>query len=280
MKKNPNLKSYVVTRNEVGQLLGFLSSKLNVSKKKAKQMLDARSVYVNGKRIWMAQSEVFPGDQVEVHGLMETEELTKGHILYQDASIVIINKPPGLASNGERGSAEDKLKEFLDTKNVFATHRIDKDTSGCLMFALTNEAKEACEELFKQRKIDKFYHAVALGRVPEHFDAIRTPIDGRPACTKLRVLKISGNVTHLKLKLETGRTHQIRKHLASIRHPVLGDKDYYRLPLPPELVCLAPRQLLHSKSIRFMHPFTGKQVSVEAPFPQDMRRALNALKIA
>lgn len=261
-------------------MLGFLASKLNISKKKAKQLLDARLVYVNGKRIWMAQSELFPGDVVEVHGQTETEEFTKGHILYQDKAIVIINKPAGLISNGERGSAEDKLREFLDSKSVFATHRIDRDTSGCLMFALTKEALDACEDLFKQRKIDKFYHAIVLGRVPEHFDAIRSPIDGRPACTKLKVLRSAGKVTHLKLKLETGRMHQIRRHLATIRHPVLGDKDYYKLPLPPELVQLAPRQLLHSKSIRFTHPFTGQQVSVEAPFPYDMKRALNALKIA
>lgn len=274
------MKTFVVSRGEVGALVQFIATKLKLSKKRAKTLIDSRSVFVNGRRLWMAQHVVEAGDTIEVHAevAQQERELSKREVLFEDDTLVIINKPAGMLSNADARSAERALQRLLGVR-VYAVHRLDRDTSGCLMFAKTDACRIQLEEMFKTRQIEKIYHAIVLGKVPPHIEAIRTPVDGKPALTKVMLLSSSGRASHIKVKLETGRMHQIRKHLSSIRHPVLGDKEYYRLELSAELVAAAPRQLLHARLVTFAHPTTGEKVRVEAPLPKDFTRALKMLKL-
>lgn len=224
-------------------------------------------------------------------------------VVYEDAHLLVINKQPGLVTHPAQGHWTGTLVQAVlfhlkdkgerleasgrEPMRPGIVHRLDKDTSGLLIVAKTEAAHRALSHQLAARKIHRTYLAVVEGLMPRDSGTVNAPIGrhpthrkeftvragGREAVTHYRVLKrispASGDVgpySVLEVQLETGRTHQIRVHLAHIGHPVLGDPVYGRRRLP-ELA----RQLLHAKQLAFTHPMTGRDLTLQAPLPADMR---------
>ena len=219
-------------------------------------------------------------------------------ILYQDADVLVINKPAGLAVHPAHGHTDDTLVNALlahvpdlagigGVQRPGIVHRLDKDTSGLLLVAKNDHAHHALQAQFKGRSVDKVYLALVEGRMATPRGRIDAPIgrdprdrkkmavvpDGRPAQTDFRVLETLDDTTLVEAHLLTGRTHQARVHLASIGHPIVGDRVYGRRKARPGVA----RQLLHAYRLAFDLPATGERVAFAAPLPQDFRQALAAL---
>ena len=242
-------------------------------------------------------------------------------ILFEDQAIIVLNKPPGLVVHPAPGHADGTLVNALlhhcqDLAGIGGTlrpgivHRLDRDTSGCLVVAKSDAASLALTAQFRAREVAKTYRALVWGtpyppagtihsliaRHPQQRKKMtslplasrlvrpadddeeeeRTP-HGREAITHYRVEKVLGPVSLLRVKIETGRTHQIRVHLAHQRHPVVGDTTYGRaraavLPGP------VTRQMLHAAELTFSHPVTGERLTFTAPLPADFRDLLAALE--
>ena len=176
---------------------------------------------------------------------------------------------PGRLSNGP-DSLEADLRTLLNQPKLQAVHRLDRDTSGCILIARSKDAFDQAVELFKEQKISKVYHALATGEIKERERRIDYALEGEPAVTHLHRVASNPLASHLKIKIETGRTHQIRKHLAYIGHPVLGDRTYaLRGGAVPEELRLIARQMLHAVSLTFTSPFTHQKIRIEAPLPKD-----------
>ena len=260
-------------------LLSFVASRLNLSRRQAKEILDQRNVLVNGSRIWMARHPLRVGDEVEV---LRSEVLRPAtdpvSVLWRDPFLLVVDKPAGILSDGQR-SMEERLRQALNIPSLLAVHRLDRDTSGCLIYAVNDEAKQRMIPLFRNRQIVKTYHAIVSGRVSGKPDVIRTPVEGQEAVTHLRVLDASAAASHLTLKIDTGRTHQIREHMLHIGHPVVGDRSYSVSKRIPEALRGVPRQMLHASGLGFRHPLTGQTIHAEAPLPQDFRECLQMLRL-
>lgn len=253
-------------------LIEFLSESLEVSKNQAKRLLDARLVYVNNKRIWIAGHALALGDMVKVYG--ETKKssaisvITKESILYQDDHYIVLNKPAGIISNGEK-SAETHLRTLLKNRSLLAVHRLDKDTSGCLIFAANREAFDKAVETFRGKEVTKIYRVLSVGEYRGGDRTIREPIDGKEAISHVKCIKVLKELSLLEVQIETGRTHQIRKHLLSIGYPVLGDKEYVTKRSVSDRFRGVGRQMLHAYKIKMAHPYTDKPLSVTAQYPND-----------
>ncbi len=227
-------------------------------------------------------------------------------ILHEDAALIIVNKPPGLVVHPGSGNPDGTLvNALLHHDPALATlpraglvHRLDKDTSGCLVIARTPGSHRRLVAAMKRRDIHRHYLALVwgelvaggmvdapLGRHP--VDRRRQVVrpDGRPARTHYRVQRRLPGATLLDVKLETGRTHQIRVHMAHIRHPIVGDPVYGRSGTPAGL---SPeqraawsgfgRQALHAARLELTHPDTGESIVVLAPLPTDMARLVDLLE--
>lgn len=266
---------FTVPPREQGiSLQDFISVRLGLSRGKAKGLLDARNVFVNARRVWMARHKLAGGDRVEV--VMPPPAVDARptlRMLYRDPEYLVVDKPPGCLSNGA-DSAEALLREQLGNPDILAVHRLDRDTSGCLLLAVNRAAFEAAVPLFREGGVKKTYHALAAGRVELPEQTLRTPIDGERAVTHLRRLDVGMEATHLLVTIETGRTHQIRKHLSAIRHPILGDRQYGTNSPATARALRVPRQMLHAHSIAFESPGGGCRVHAVAPLPADFKRCL------
>jgi 23S rRNA pseudouridine1911/1915/1917 synthase len=196
--------------------------------------------------------------------------------LFQDNDYLVVNKAPGRLSNGP-DSLEADLRAMLNQPNLQAVHRLDRDTSGCILIARSKDAFDKAVELFKGQKISKVYHALAAGQIKERERQIEYALEGEPAITHLHCVASNPGVSHLKVKIETGRTHQIRKHLAYIGHPVLGDRTYASRGAIPEEFRTIERQMLHAASLTFTSPISGQKIRTEAPLPRDFISWLKCL---
>ncbi len=272
------MRTLVINQEEQGALVQVLAAKLKISKKKAKRMLDARCVFVNGRRIWMAQSPVRPGDRIEIQDEPPRVSLSRGSILYEDEQFLVYNKPPGILSDGE-DSLEVKLRELLEIKSLCAVHRLDRDTSGCVIFAKSRAFKEQAAQLFRHKKVFKYYQALVYGTVPIEIEEITRPIDGIPAVTRLQILGVNKEATLVKVQIITGRMHQIRKHMANIGHPLVGDKEYATQVVAATYLRSTARQMLHACSLDFENPVSGKAIHAEAPLPEDFVKCLHLVQL-
>jgi len=218
-------------------------------------------------------------------------------ILYEDPDLVVINKPAGLVVHPAPGHESGTLVNALlhhcrdlagigGEKRPGIVHRLDKDTSGVLVVAKNEQTMNALSAQFKARSTTKEYAAVVWGTPRPSAATIRMPIGrdpvhrkkmsvrsahGRDAVSHYKVLKQLGPASLLAVKIDTGRTHQIRVHLAHIRHPVVGDLLYGR-KRPESLDMPVSRQMLHAWKLSFVHPASGLRVSFEAPWPDDFKR--------
>jgi 23S rRNA pseudouridine1911/1915/1917 synthase len=230
-------------------------------------------------------------------------------VVHADDAVVVLNKPAGLTVHPGAGQPDGTLvnallHRFPQVKRLpraGLVHRLDKDTSGLLVVALTERAHARLVEAMQARRIRREYDAVVAGIVTAG-GTVRAPIgrhprdrvkqavlpSGRPSVTHYRVLQRFSHFTHLRLRLETGRTHQIRVHLQYIRHPVLGDPVYggravRGVDLPPEVrqaIANFPRQALHARELEFQHPVTGATMTFVKEPPEDMQRLLDTLRAA
>ncbi|MBM4151921.1 MAG: RluA family pseudouridine synthase [Kiritimatiellaceae bacterium] len=270
--------TFQVTPHEDGlPLVDVLSDRLRCSKKQARVLLDARQVFVNGQRVWMAKHTVKLKDVLEtVRPEAKSQKIT---ILSKMGDLFVVNKPSGVVTNGSARSLEVRLQHELNNPQVCAVHRLDRDTSGCVLFAANAAAKEQMIPLFKEEKIVKIYRAIAIGRVPDSLKTITRDIDGESATTIVSVLDRNRDASYLELRIHTGRTHQIRKHLAAMRHPVLGDKEYAGEQRGNPIFRGVPRQMLHACRLILPASEGEKAHRISAPVPEDFQAILHALKL-
>lgn len=203
-------------------------------------------------------------------------------VVYQDRDVLVLDKPAGLLSMPGRGpDLEDSALTRVrrDHPGAFDVHRLDLDTSGLLLFALRRAAERELKRQFREREVEKTYLALVAGCPaaaegeidlplgPHPTEPGRNCVDavaGKPAHTRWRVLRAGSDHALLELRPTTGRSHQLRLHLLTIGHPILGDRFY----APPEVVGRSPRLCLHAARLRFTQPWSGEPVLVEslAPF--------------
>lgn len=226
---------------------------------------------------------------------------TRLDVLHEDAAILIVDKPAGLLTVPTEAAEKDTLwaralhylqHRYGGRPYAGIVHRLDKDTSGAVVFARTRPALHFLQERFRAHAIDREYVAIVRGRPPEtgRFDAdlVRTPglrrsvarpgQAGRRAVTRYRALEHLPGATMVSIRPETGRTHQIRVHFAAAGHPILGDRVYGGEETPAARA--VPRQMLHARKLGFPHPSTGTPVSAEAPLPADFAALLEGLRAA
>jgi 23S rRNA pseudouridine1911/1915/1917 synthase len=228
-------------------------------------------------------------------------------VVYEDRWLVVIDKPAGLVVHPAPGHEDGTLVNALlshcsDLRGIGGelrpgiVHRIDKDTSGLLVVAKDDQTMNALGAAFKAHDIERVYEALVVGKPPAESGRIdtlhgRDPRDrkkfsirvkeGRRAVTDWRVIERFTGAARMEAELETGRTHQVRVHLAALGCPLLADRTYGKPPRDPALRAIADelgRQALHARSLGFVHPATGKMLSFRSEPPEDFRRALAALR--
>jgi 23S rRNA pseudouridine1911/1915/1917 synthase len=286
------------------------------SRSQVQRWLEAGLVLVNGRPA-PASYRLRPGDEVTLTppppepSPLAAEPLPL-EILYEDQDIILVNKPPGLVVHPAPGHRGGTLLNALlahcpdlavvgDVARPGLVHRLDKDTSGVLAAAKTARAHAHLVRQFHDRQVEKVYVALVWGRFAEKKGVIDQevgrhprqrqkmsahPRRGKPAVTHWRVLQeYPGPLTLLELFPKTGRTHQLRVHLAALGHPIVGDATYgggaARLRGHPRLQTLRPlvtRQLLHARSLTIIKPRTGEVLTGEAPLPQDFSAVLEYLR--
>jgi 23S rRNA pseudouridine1911/1915/1917 synthase len=213
-------------------------------------------------------------------------------IIYEDDYLLVVNKPPAMNTIPSRehptGSLANALVGYYDTIGITATShivtRLDRNTSGLVLIAKHRHVHHLFSEAQKRGVVKRTYEAFASGRFNEEQGKIVEPIgrkddsiierevrtDGQYACTNFRVLELFDGFTHLELQLETGRTHQIRVHMAFLGHPLLGDDLY------GGETRLIQRQALHCRRLRFFHPFMLEEMEFSCELPEDMKRLINS----
>ncbi len=272
-----NTVAFIVSKPEDGVTLQvFLANKLSLSKRAAKQLLDDKSVWVNRRCIWMAHHIMRKGDTVEVPALhtAKKQESIRLKVLSDSDNYFIIDKPSGIVVIG-KNSVESKLQEQFDNPDLRVVHRLDKDTTGCLLCAKSVSAFEAAISVFKTRRVIKIYQAIVYGKFERNTSMLNQELDGARAVSQVRRMACSKDASFLKVRIETGRTHQIRRHLAAVRHPVLGDMQYgVKFARDPRLVTVA-RPMLHSTEIELVDPLDSTHtLKAHSPLPADFRRCL------
>lgn len=272
---NQNL---VTQRHHERTLQQFLRDELNLSSRQAKALLDTRAVFVNGKRTWMAKHPLKKGDQVEWPNQRITSK--KGaaiEILYQDPYIIAVNKAPGMISDLDKHSVESQLREQLGNPALRALHRLDKETSGLLLFLQSSEHREAYLNLFRRKEIQKVYQALLVGQPSKDDATIRKALDEKSTETTFRVLKRHGEFCKVECHIGTGRQHQIRRHAVDLGCRVAGDTKYaQQIPISPIEKSL-PRHMLHAFSVAYICPLSKRKVHIHAPFPADFQSAIKKM---
>lgn len=259
----------------------FLIMRLGVSRKQAKRMLDERRVFVNGKRIWMARHELRSGDEVETPPAPGSKPASPRpatlRVIYEDSLIFVVDKPAGLLSTGP-DSVESRLRAMHP--EILPVHRLDRETSGCLMFARTPESQATMEKEFEGRRVEKVYQAIAIGLFPPTLTKLERPVGGLTALTEFRIVRRNPVASHIEARPRTGRTHQIRVHLQQAGFPLAGDRMHSTRAVKDELIRQLPRQMLHAWRLSWNDPVSGERKKAQATPPVDFRDTLVALRLA
>ncbi len=297
----------------VGLRLDQALSKLlsTYSRTQIQDWIKSHEITLNGEPA-KAKDVVIGGELVEINAQLKAQPAWEAQaialeVLYEDDALLIINKPIGMVVHPGSGNANNTLLNALlhhapqlkDLPRAGIIHRLDKDTSGLLVVAKTAAALTDLSAQLKNRTIKRIYQAIIfgiltsggtvdepIGRHPMQRKRMAIMDTGRPSVTHFRVMEKYRNHTRVKVKLETGRTHQIRVHMAHIQHAILGDPVYGgRLQLPkgatPPLVDILRRfkhQALHAYELGLIHPVSGEAMTWRAPLPQDMLELIEILR--
>jgi 23S rRNA pseudouridine1911/1915/1917 synthase len=284
-----------------------------VSRGAIQRLIEQGHIRVNGQ-IVKPTHHPHAGEQIEVRwpevrpAEAQPEEMPLD-ILFEDDLLLVLNKPPGLVVHPAAGHEEHTLVNALlhhcagklsgigGVARPGIVHRLDKDTSGCMVVAKTDEAHLALSAQFAAQKVEKIYHAIVCGEMPRDRGEIRAAIArhpthrkrmavtdgrGRQAWTSYRVLERLREATLIEALLHTGRTHQVRVHFQFVGHPLVGDATYGQRQnrrLAELTAYEAPRVMLHAHKLAFIHPHTGRKLGFEAPHPEDLQDALKFLKL-
>ncbi|MBI4497179.1 MAG: RluA family pseudouridine synthase [Chloroflexi bacterium] len=281
----------------------FLVSHSTLSRSRIQQLIGEGRVTVNGQPA-KAGLRLAPGDVVHAElspapALCATPQALPLNVVYEDDDLLVINKPPGLTVHPAPGHPDrtlvnallayrPELASLADTLRPGIVHRLDRDTSGLMVVAKHPAAQEHVARQLQERQVSKKYLALVegtltsprglidapIGRDPSHRQRMAVVAGGREAYTRYRVLQHFPEYTLLEAEPVTGRTHQIRVHLAAIGHPIVGDTLYGR-PTP-----LVPRQFLHAHGLGFRLPSSNQRVEFSAALPPDLRAALDRLALA
>ena len=284
----------------IAKLLGF-------SRTFAAEVIEARGVTLDGKIL--AKSDRLPaGGWLEVTWISKTEPsivpviVADLGIVYDDDDIVVVDKPAGVAAHpsigwtgptvlGALAGAGFRVATSGAAERAGIVHRLDVGTSGLMVVAKTETAYTALKRAFHDREVDKIYHAVVQGHPDPLAGTIDAPIgrhpgaswkfaitsDGKASVTHYETLEAFPSAALLEIQLETGRTHQIRVHMAAQRHPCVGDAMYGADPTISSRLGLG-RQWLHAKRLGFEHPATREHVQFESAYPTDLQHALEVLR--
>lgn len=290
----------------------FACEKFELSRNNIQKLIEKGKIKINGK-IQTASYKIKKGDVVELEDSIEEEFEIKPKnipldILYEDNDLIVLNKQKGLICHPTSRMEDDTLVSALlyHTDNLSdiggnirrgIVHRLDKDTSGLMLVAKNNNAHVFLQKDIQTKKTVRKYLAICCGIIEEDFGKIDKPLvhylgktvkmytaeNGQSAITNFKVLERFDNATFLELKLETGRTHQIRCHLASLNHPVIGDELYGSKGFNiKELKNFKPKgQILLSYYLSFTHPTTGEIMEFEIKednYHPDLKKALNLLR--
>ncbi len=283
-----------------------------VSRSAIQRMIEEGHIRVDGRKVKPMHSPR-AGEVVDVHwpeakpAEAQPEEIPLD-ILFEDADLLVVNKPAGLVVHPAAGHEEHTLVNALlhhcggslsgigGVARPGIVHRLDKETSGCLVAAKNDATHLSLSEQFASRQVGKVYHALACGEMPRDQGEIRASIArhtshrkrmavdddrGREARTTYRVSERLRCSTLAEVVIHTGRTHQIRVHFQFLGYPLVGDATYgerQNQRWREEVGFAAPRVMLHAFQLSFIHPVTGKKVSLEAPRPEDFEAVLTALR--
>ena len=300
------METKTLTADQTGERLdAFLARSLpDLTRSAAQRLLEEGAVTLGGKPA-KKNTKTAPGDVVEVtlpdpQPVEVVPQNIPLDIVYEDDDVIVVNKPVGLVVHPAPGHPDGTLVNALlyhcgeslsginGELRPGIVHRIDRDTSGLIIAAKNDRAHLALSAQLQDHTLARVYEAVVVGNLREDSGTVNAPIgrhpvdrkkmaieprNGRPAVTHWRVLARYPGYTHVECRLETGRTHQIRVHMASIGHPLLGDTVYGSKKPWPGLA----GQCLHARKLRFVHPATGEPVEVECPLPDWFEKVLKQL---
>ena len=294
----------IVADLENMRLDAYISSKkTNLSRTNIQRLIEEGNILVNSQKKKISY-KVQIGDNIEINIPEAKETSIKAEnipveVVYEDNDIIVVNKPKGMVVHTANGNPDGTLVNAIMAmcKGSLSgiggeirpgiVHRLDKDTSGLLIVAKNDLTHINMSNQIKDRQVKKIYIALVKGNINENEATINMPIgrstkdrkkmavrkDGKEAITHFKVLKRYKNYTLLEVKIDTGRTHQIRVHMAEIGHPVLGDMVYSK----GKNEFGVEGQMLHSKSLDFKHPITGREMHLEAKLPEYFEEVLEKL---
>ncbi len=286
----------------------YLAAELGVSRSMAQQWLSDSLVRVNGKSVGKSY-KVVGGEEITVEIPAPVAYEVKAepialNIVYEDNDLLVVNKPKGMVVHPAAGHYEgtlvnallhhcgDSLSGINGVLRPGIVHRIDMDTSGLLIVAKNDKAHQGLSEQIKVHSFSRVYEAVVVGHLKEHRGTVEAPIgrhpmhrkkmavtstNSKPATTHYEILAEYPGYSHVRLLLETGRTHQIRVHMAYLGHPVAGDTVYGAANQPKECRELNG-QCLHAKEIGFIHPISGEELYFSSELPSYFRKFLHILQ--
>ncbi len=297
----------IIDEESIGERIdGFLSDKLeNFTRSHIQKIINDGGVLVNNKQISKSY-KLCEGDIVliNVPENKEAEIIAQDialDIVYEDNDLLVVNKSKGMVVHPAAGNitgtltnallfhCKDRLSGINGVNRPGIVHRIDKDTSGLLVVAKNDTAHLSLAKQFSIHSIKREYHAVVYGNIKQDTGTVNAPIGRHPvnrkqmaitlknskqAITHFEVIERFGNFTYIKCNLETGRTHQIRVHMASLGHPIVGDEVYG----PKKVIKSLCGQCLHAKVLGFTHPTTGIEMNFDSDLPQYFTKFLNSLK--
>ena len=301
------MKKLVVNEQNAGMRIdAYIANEMEeLSRMAVKRLVEENQIKLNGKIVTKISYKVQKDDEIEVN-IPEIKQVDLKaqdipvEVVYEDSDIIVVNKPKGLVVHPANGNwdgtlvnaimsiCKDSLSGIGGEIRPGIVHRLDKDTSGLLIIAKNDKAHIQMSEQIKNREVKKIYYALVRGIVPENEATINMPIgrsnkdrkkmavvkDGKEAITHFKVLKRFSKYTLLEVKIDTGRTHQIRVHLSEIGYPVVGDEIYSN----GKNEFGVHGQLLHAKSLDFKHPITGKEMHLEAQLPTEFANILKQLE--
>ena len=281
-----------IASDQAGERLDAVLADRLGSRSRAARLIDEGRVTVDGARV-AKRHRVKEGELIEVDEPVEPRAPEQVDVpfavAYEDEHLVVVDKPAGVVVHPARGHESGTLAQALEGKGgdpwrPGIVHRLDRDTSGLMVVAKSDEAHRRLKAMIQRREVTREYLALVLGRPPARTGTIDAPIgrdrrhrtrvstdtdEPREAVTHFEIERALPEATLLRVRLETGRTHQIRAHLQAIGHPVAGDPEYGGAG-----AFGLERQFLHAGRLAFAHPFTGEPVDLTSELPEDLARVL------